>query len=422
MEKINDRNDIELMAPAGSYEALAAAIQNGADAVYFGVEKMNMRARSSFSFGLDELGKIAETCRLAGIRSYLTLNIVMYDNEMGEMRRIIDRAKETGVSAIIASDMSVIEYARSVDMGVHISTQMNISNYESLRYFSRYADVVVLAREMNLEQVGAVHRKVLENKLCGPSGKPVKIELFVHGALCVAISGKCYMSLHETGASANRGECLQTCRKAYTVKNKETGHELDIDHEYIMSPKDLSTIHFLNKIIDSGVSVLKIEGRARGPEYVATVTACYDEAIKAFCNGRFEENLIAAWQDRLATVYNRGFWDGYYLGRKLGEWTPRYGNRADMRKVYAGKVLNYYTNSKVAEVLIEAGSLKTGEKILFIGPTTGVVESSITELRVDDLTVPEAPKGTSCTLPVKDFLRRSDKLYRWVESKHIQQQ
>lgn len=417
-----NRKDFELLAPAGSRESLRAAIQAGADAVYFGAGKLNMRARSSRLFRVDELPAVVGLCHEQGVRAYLTLNVIVYDHELDEVHRIIDRAREAGIDAIIATDWAVITYARSVGMEVHLSTQVNISNIEAVSYFSGLADVMVLARELSLEQVKNLKRLMDERNIRGPSGNPVRLEIFVHGALCMAVSGKCYLSLHEMNASANRGECLQTCRKPYTVINRETGYELDVDHEYIMSPKDLMTIHFLNKILDAGVRVLKIEGRARGPEYVKTVTACYHEALDAYCQGDYSEENIRIWKKRLATVFNRGFWDGYYLGQRLGEWSGRYGSRATMRKIRVGKVSNYYTKLRVVEVKLESGVLKNNEKVLFIGPTTGVVETTVQDLRVDDVPVKEASKGTICTFRVNEALRRSDQVYRWVDARFAVQQ
>jgi len=417
-----NRKDFELLAPAGSRESLRAAIQAGADAVYFGVEKLNMRARSSQQFRLDELEAVVGLCHEHRVRAYLTLNVIVYDHELDEVRRIIDRARDAGIDAIIATDMAVIAYARSAGLEVHLSTQVNISNIETVIFFSGLADVMVLARELSLEQVKNLHRLMEEQNILGPSGKPVRLEIFVHGALCMAVSGKCYLSLHEMDSSANRGKCLQTCRKPYTVINRETGYELDVDHEYIMSPKDLMTIHFLNKILDAGVRVLKIEGRARGPEYVKTVTACYNEALDAYCQGDYSEEKIRLWKERLATVFNRGFWDGYYLGQKLGEWSGRYGSRATMRKIRVGKVSNYYTKLRVVEVRLESGALRNNEKVLFIGHTTGVVETFVKGLRVDDMAVEEASKGMICTFRVDEPLRRSDQVYRWVEARFVMQQ
>ncbi len=416
------RNDFEIMAPVGSYESLMAAIQGGADAVYFGIEKMNMRAHSSNNFTFEDLKKIVSVCGEHHIKTYLTVNTVIYDKELPLMQEIVNAAKDNKVTAIIASDISVINYARSIGVEVHISTQLNVSNIESLKFYSQFADVIVLARELNLDQVSEISKKIKKENITGPSGKLVKIEMFVHGALCMAISGKCYLSLHEKNYSANRGACLQTCRKAYTVTEKESGNQLDIDNEYIMSPKDLSTIKFLNKVLDSGVTVLKIEGRARPPEYVKTVSECYNEAIHAYLEGTFNEEKIDRWTERLSTVFNRGFWDGYYLGQKLGEWSHKYGSRATKRKLYIGKTTNYFTKIKVAEFLIETYDLKVGDEILVIGPTTGVVQLSVPEIRVDLKNTEIAEKGMRCSVPIETLIRRSDKVYKIVDSDKVKQQ
>ncbi len=416
------RNDFEIMAPVGSYESLMAAIQGGADAVYFGIEKMNMRAHSSNNFTFEDLKKIVSVCGEHHIKTYLTVNTVIYDKELPLMQEIVNAAKDNKVTAIIASDISVINYARSIGVEVHISTQLNVSNIESLKFYSQFADVIVLARELNLDQVSEISKKIKKENITGPSGKLVKIEMFVHGALCMAISGKCYLSLHEKNYSANRGACLQTCRKAYTVTEKESGNQLDIDNEYIMSPKDLSTIKFLNKVLDSGVTVLKIEGRARPPEYVKTVSECYNEAIHAYLEGTFNEEKIDRWTERLSTVFNRGFWDGYYLGQKLGEWSHKYGSRATKRKLYIGKTTNYFTKIKVAEFLIETYDLKVGDEILVIGPTTGVVQLSVPEIRVDLKNTEIAEKGMRCSVPIETLIRRSDKIYKIVDSDKVKQQ
>lgn len=416
------RSDIEIMSPVGSYESLQAAIQGGASSVYFGVGRLNMRSKSSFNFTLDDLATIVQKCRHHDIRTYLTVNTVLYDEELDDMRRIVDAARKHGITAIIASDLAVIQYARSVGMEVHISTQVNITNLESLRFFAAYADVMVLARELNLEQVKKIAQAIRQENITGPSGQLVQLELFIHGALCMAISGKCYLSLHEKNYSANRGQCLQTCRKSYIVTEKQSGNELEVDHEYIMSPKDLSTIHFLNKILDAGVTVLKIEGRARSPEYVKTVTECYREAVDAWFEGTYNEEKIGQWQRRLATVFNRGFWDGYYLGQRLGEWSHRYGSRATKRKIYIGQITNYYKRIQVAELLAKANTVAVDDEILIIGPTTGVVQTHVKEIRVDDRQVEETPRGIPCSLPVEDTVRRSDKLYKLVDADQVRQQ
>lgn len=411
-----NRKDIEIMAPAGSYESLMAAIQAGADSVYFGVEQLNMRAASSVNFTLDDLKKISAICRDNNIKNYLTVNVVVFDDEIGQMHRIINAAVESGVSAVIASDLSVINYASVAGIDVHLSTQLNISNTEALKFYSRWADVVVLARELNLSQVKRINSEIMSQNIKGPGGDPVRIEMFVHGALCMAISGKCYLSLHENNTSANRGKCYQTCRKAYLVTEKESGYQLEIDNEYIMSPKDLCTIGFIDKLIDAGVRVFKIEGRARSAEYVKIVTSCYDEAVRAVLDGNYNEERIQGWKSRLSTVFNRGFWDGYYLGRKLGEWNTSYGSRATKRKVYLGKITNYFAKIGVAEIKLENGDLEKGETILFTGPTTGIIEYSVEEIRVDLKETEKALKGEFCSVRISDFLRRSDKVYKWVDS------
>ena len=413
------RKDIEIMSPAGSYESLMAAIQGGADSVYFGVEQLNMRAGSSNNFTLDDLKEIVSICRKNNLKSYLTINVVVYDHEIEQMHRIVDTAVECGVTAIIASDLSVINYAFTAGIEVHLSTQLNITNLEALKFYSQWADVVVLARELNIEQVKKIHNGIREQNIRGPKGELVKIEMFAHGALCMAVSGKCYLSLHENNKSANRGECYQTCRKSYTVTNKESGYELDIDNEYIMSPKDLCTIGFLDRLLDAGVTVLKIEGRARGPEYVKEVSACYNEAVNAIADGSFSREKSDEWTRRLATVFNRGFWDGYYLGQKLGEWNNKYGSSATKRKLYIGKISNYFTKIGVAEIKLENGDLAKGETILITGPTTGVIEYTVEEIRVDLKETEKALKGEICSIPSADYLRRSDKVFKWVDEKEI---
>ncbi|MEA3316548.1 MAG: peptidase U32 family protein [Bacteroidota bacterium] len=420
--RVENRKDIEIMSPVGSYESLMGAIQAGADSVYFGIEKLNMRAHSSNNFTFDDLKKIGEICEENNVKTYLTVNIIVYDKELQLMREVIDAAKKYNVTAIIASDISTIQYARSINVEVHISTQVNITNTESLKFYSHFADVVVLARELNLEQIAEISKYIKEKNIVGPSGNLVKIELFVHGALCMAVSGKCYLSLHEKNSSANRGACMQTCRKSYIVTEKESGNELEIDNEYIMSPKDLLTIHFLNKILDAGVSILKIEGRARPAEYVKTVTECYSEGVYAYINKNFSEKKITNWKKRLASVFNRGFWDGYYLGQKLGEWSHKYGSRATKRKLKIGKGTNYFSKIKVAEILIESYSLSVGDEILITGPTTGVVQLKVPEIRVDDKKVETAKKGERCSIPIKDLIRRSDKVYKIVDADKVKQQ
>jgi putative protease len=410
------REDIEIMAPAGSYESLMAAIQGGADSVYFGAEQLNMRAASSNNFTTEDLRKIVDICRNNGLKSYLTVNVVVYDSEIVKMRQLVDAAAESGITAIIASDQSVINYAHSKGVEVHLSTQLNITNTDAIKFYSLWADVAVLARELNLEQVRFIADEIEKNNIRGPKGELIKLEMFVHGALCMAISGKCYLSLHEYGKSANRGECYQICRRSYVVTDRETGYELGVDNEYIMSPKDLCTIGFIDKIIDAGVRVLKIEGRARSAEYVKTVASCYDEAVKAVAAGTFSKEKADGWTARLATVFNRGFWDGYYLGQKMGEWTSRYGSSATKRKVYLGKVTNYFAKIGVAEILLENGELEKGETILITGPTTGAVEYTIGEIRVDLNDTEKALKGEFCSIKSENYLRRSDKVYKWIDA------
>ena len=413
-----DRNDFEIMAPVGSRESLAAAIQAGADSIYFGIENLNMRARSASTFSIDDLKEIARTCGEHGMKSYLTVNTIIYDQDIPLMRTIVDAAHEAGISAIIAADVAVMTYARSIGQEVHLSTQLNISNTEALRFYAQFADVVVLARELNLEQVAEIHRAIVEEHICGPSGQPVRIEMFCHGALCMAVSGKCYLSLHQMNHSANRGACMQVCRRSYLVRDKETDAELEIDNQYIMSPKDLKTIHFLNKMMDAGVRVFKIEGRARGPEYVRTIVECYKEAIRAYLDGTFTDEKIEDWNRRLATVFNRGFWDGYYLGQRLGEWTHHYGSDATERKIYVGKGVKYFSNLGVAEFLVEAAELNAGDKLLVTGPTTGALFLTADEMRVDLRPVPTVHKGEHFSIKC-DKIRPSDKLYKLVSTEEL---
>ena len=405
------------MAPVGSYESLAAAIQGKADSIYFGMEGLNMRSRSSNNFNISDLYQIAEKCRKHRIKSYLTVNTIIYDNDLAQMRQIIDAAKEAGISAVIAADVAVMAYARKSGVEVHLSTQLNISNIESLRFYAQFADVVVLARELNLEQVKEIHNQIVEEQIKGPSGKLIRIEMFCHGALCMAVSGKCYLSLHEMNASANRGACNQICRRGYIVKDKESEIELEIDNQYIMSPKDLKTIHFLNKMLDAGVEVFKIEGRARGPEYVRTVTECYKEAILAYSDNSFSQEKIENWDIRLKRVFNRGFWDGYYLGQRLGEWSNKYGNVATERKMQIGKVIKYFSKLGVAEFLIETQSLSEGENLLITGPTTGALFLKAEDIRVDLKTVEAAVKGDRFSMKVPEKVRPSDKLFKLISSK-----
>ncbi len=407
------------MAPVGSYESLAAAIQAGAGSVYFGVEGLNMRSRSSNNFTLVDLRAIAEKAHRHGVKTYLTVNTIIFDHELDKLHDTIRAAKEAGISAIIASDISAILFARSIGVEVHISTQVNITNIEAVKFYAQFADVVVLAREMDMEKVTEISRQIKAQDIRGPKGELVQLEMFVHGALCMAVSGKCYLSLHEMNSSANRGSCMQTCRRAYTVTDKETGAELEVDNEYIMSPKDLKTIHFLNKLLDAGVSVLKVEGRARAPEYVKTVVECYREAVDAYFSGEFTDERIAQWDSRLNTVFNRGFWDGYYLGQRLGEWSKNYGSLATERKVYLGKGMNYFPNIGVAEFKMETGTLRVGDKILVTGPSTGVVELTVDEIRVDLKPVDETQKGELFSVKLPEKIRRSDKLYKIVSASEV---
>ena len=413
------KKDIEIMAPVGSYESLMAAIQGGAGSVYFGVEHLNMRSRSANNFSLDDLRKIVETASKYGVKTYLTLNVEIFDGEIQQMHEVLEAAKEAGVSAAIAADISVIQYARSIGLEVHISTQVNITNIEAVKFYANFADVVVLAREMNIGRVWEINKQIEEQQVRGPGGELVRLEMFVHGALCMAISGKCYLSLHEMNSSANRGSCLQTCRRAYTVTDKETGAELEIDNEYIMSPKDLKTIHFLNKILDAGVSVLKIEGRARSPEYVKTTVECYHEAAEAWQKNEFTPEKIEDWNRRLGTVFNRGFWDGYYLGQRLGEWSANYGSQATKRKLYLGKCTNYFTKIQVAEFKLETNNLKVGDEIIVTGPTTGVVQTKVKEIRFDLKPVAEGLKGQRVSVAIDTKLRRADKLFKMVDAKEV---
>jgi len=409
------RSEIELLAPAGSYESLTAAWQGGADAVYFGIENLNMRARSSFNFKMNDLKHIAAFANEHKMKAYLALNTLIYDEDIALAKEIIDAVKESGINAIIASDQSVLAYAKARNVAVHLSTQLNISNSEALKFYSAYAEVVVLARELNLNQIHKISTEITEENFTGPSGKEIRIELFIHGALCMAISGKCYLSLHQYNKSANRGECLQACRRDYLVQEKETGKELAIENSYIMSPKDLCTIDFLDQILDAGVSVLKIEGRARSAEYVKTVTSCYNEAINAIIEGTYNAEKTEAWKKRLSSVFNRGFWDGYYLGQKLGEWSEVYGSKAEKRKVYIGYIKNYFSKLNVAEIQVESDKLSVGDEGLIIGSTTGVHEFRVIELREKNINVEEVTKGSVISMPVESLVRRSDKVYKLVQ-------
>lgn len=410
---MHNRKDFEIMAPVGSWESLTAAWQGGADAIYFGIEGLNMRSKSSVNFTLDDLHTIAGWCREHGMKSYLTVNTVVYDSDIDYMHKIVDAAREAQISAVIASDMATILYARSVGVEVHISTQVNVSNSEAVKFYAQYADVMVMARELNLDQVKRIHDNILAGDVRGPHGEPVRIEMFCHGALCMAISGKCYLSLHETNSSANRGACRQICRRSYVVTDRDTGDELAIDNKYIMSPKDLKTIHFMNKMIDAGVRVFKIEGRARGAEYVRTVVSCYNEAINSIIDGTYGDDKIADWNERLARVFNRGFWDGYYLGQRLGEWTSKYGSSATRVKQYAAKGIRYFTKLGVAEFLMEAGELRVGDEVIITGPTTGAVPVTVDEIRVDLKPVERTVKGEHFSIKVGEKVRPSDKLFVW---------
>ena len=405
------RSDFEIMAPVGSRESLYAAFQAGADAVYFGVGKLNMRAHSANAFTIDDLREIAELCREKGVKSYLTVNTIVYDEELDEMRRIVDAAKSAGISAIIASDAAVLGYAEKAGVEVHLSTQMNISNTEALRFYAAYADVAVLARELNLKQVKRIHDAIVSEPILGPSGQPMRIEMFCHGALCLAVSGKCFMSLGTRGESANRGQCLQTCRRSYLVKDKTRDIELEVDNEYIMSPKDLKTIGFLDRMIDAGVRVFKIEGRARGPEYVRTVVECYDEAIRTYIAGEWDESCRTKWDAKLAAVFNRGFWEGYYLGAPVADITNGYGTKATEKKFYVGKCVNFFAKPSNAEFVLEAGGFKKGEKLLITGPTTGAVYAEPSEIFADEKPADSFEKKDDITFKVPERVRPGDKLY-----------
>lgn len=403
------------MAPVGSYESLMAAIHAGADSVYFGIEGLNMRSKSANNFTTEDLYKIATICREHDVKSYLTVNTIIYDEDLVLMRQIIDAAKDAQVSAIIAADVAPMLYARAIGGEVHLSTQLNITNVEALRFYAQFADVVVLARELNMTQVANIHRAILEEPITGPAGEPIRIEMFAHGALCMAVSGKCYLSLHEHGKSANRGSCSQVCRRAFEVRDKQSGTVLEVDNQYIMSPKDLKTIHFLNKMLDAGVRVLKIEGRARGPEYVDAVVRAYREAVDTYCAGRFDQEAVSRWDARLGEVFNRGFWDGYYLGQRIGEWTPNYGSSATKQKVYSAKVTKYFSKIGVAEILVESGTLRVGQEVIITGPTTGLVRFEIGELRLDLESTEVIEKGSLASLPVPDKVRPGDRLYIFAD-------
>lgn len=416
-----NKNNIEIMAPVGSYESLQAAIQAGAGSIYFGVGKLNMRARSASNFTIDDLKNIVSICNEHNIKSYLTVNTIVFDDEIDDLKMILDSAKAAGITAIIASDMAVLQLAKARGIEIHISTQQNITNIEAVKFFSQFADVMVLAREMNLEKVKSISQQIKLQNITGPNGQLVRLEMFVHGALCMAVSGKCYLSLHQMNESANRGNCMQVCRRAYSVKEKELGFELEVDNQYIMSPKDLKTIHFLNKILDAGVSVLKIEGRARSAEYVKTVVGCYHEAVEAYFDNSFTDEKTADWNKRLGEVFNRGFWDGYYLGQRLGEWSKNYGSQASTKKIYIGKALNYFANINVGEFKIESQQLNVGDRIMIIGPSTGVIDMVVPEIRVDLKPVDSVTKGEICSIMTPEKVRRSDKVYKVVDSNLIKE-
>lgn len=404
------------MAPVGSWESLAAALDAGADAVYFGIEGLNMRSRSSANFTADDMERIAATCTERGVKTYLTVNTVIYDSDILLMREIIDRAKRAGISAVIASDIAAISYCVKVGQEVHISTQVNVTNIEAVRFYAAWADVMVLARELNLDQVAEISRQIEAEGITGPAGRPIRLEMFCHGALCMAVSGKCYMSLHEMNSSANRGACNQICRRSYTVRDRETGEELDIENQYIMSPKDLCTIGFLDKMVSAGVRVFKIEGRARGPEYVGETVRCYSEALQAICDSTYSPELVEKWEERLRKVFNRGFWDGYYLGRRLGEWSAKYGSSATRTKRYIAKATRYFSRLGVAEFRMEAGELAVGDEVIITGPTTGALILKAEELRTDDGPAGKVGKGDLFSMPVPQKVRLSDRLYLWEET------
>lgn len=413
---MNQIADYEIMAPVGSHDSLAAALKAGADSVYFGIEKLNMRAHSASAFTIDDLREIAATCNAQGVKTYLTVNTIIYGEDIPLMHEIVDAAKEAGISAVIASDVAVMTYCNRIGQEVHLSTQLNISNIEALKFYAQFADVVVLARELNLDQVAEIYQQIEEQHICGPSGQQIRIEMFCHGALCMAISGKCYMSLDNTGRSANRGECMQICRRSYLVTDRETGIELEIDNKYIMSPKDLKTVRFIDRMMKSGVRVFKIEGRARGPEYVKTVVECYKEAIQSVLDGTFTEEKKDEWDERLATVFNRGFWDGYYQGQRLGEWNSHYGSCATERKVYVGKGMKYFSKLGVAEFSCEACEFSVGDKMLITGPTTGALYVTVEEIHDDTHAVTTAQKGTRVSFKVPEKVRPSDKLFKIIKN------
>ena len=411
-----DIQEYEIMAPVGSRESLAAAIQAGAGSIYFGIGQLNMRSHSANHFTIEDLKEIAETCNERGIKTYLTVNTVIYGEDINAMREIIDAAKAANITAVIVSDVAVMVYCRQVGMEVHLSTQLNISNIEALKFYAQFADVAVLARELNMEQVAEIYRQIEEQDIRGPRGELVRIEMFCHGAFCMAISGKCYMSLHDSNRSANRGHCTQICRRSYTVTDNETGNQLEIDNKYIMSPKDLKTIRFIDKMMKAGVRVFKIEGRARGPEYVYEVVTCYKEAIQSVLDGTYTEEKKDKWDERLSTVFNRGFWDGYYQGQRLGEWTKNYGNKATEKKVLVGKVMKYFSKLGVAEIAVEASEIEKEQKMLITGPTTGIMKFDASEIRYDLKPVEKAEKGWRVSVPVPDKVRPNDKVYKLLKT------
>ena len=416
MSKALEQKTVELLSPAGSYEALMAAIKAGCNSVYFGVEQLNMRARSTNNFRTEDLDQIASICKSNNVKSYLTLNTVMYDHDINLMKRIVDRAKESGITALIASDHAVLNYAKKSGVEIHISTQANISNIDTVEFYASYADVMVLAREVSLKQVAEITRLIKNRNITGPKGNLIEIEIFAHGALCMAVSGKCYLSLHSDFASANRGACIQNCRRSYVVTDKESGTEFEVDNEYIMSAKDLCTIGFLDKIMEAGVAVLKIEGRGRAADYVHTVTACYREALDSWKQGTYNSEKIAAWMQRLATVYNRGFWDGYYLGRTMGEWNNEYGSNATKKKVYVGRGVKYFEKAGIAEILMESHQLSSGDEIIITGPTTGYIHHILTDMMVAGTNVSVAKKGETFTTPLPEKIRSSDKIYKLIDA------
>lgn len=411
-----DIQEYEIMAPVGSRESLAAAIQAGAGSIYFGIGQLNMRSHSANHFTIEDLKEIAETCNERGIKTYLTVNTVIYGEDINAMREIIDAAKAANITAVIVSDVAVMVYCRQVGMEVHLSTQLNISNIEALKFYAQFADVAVLARELNMEQVAEIYRQIEEQDIRGPRGELVRIEMFCHGAFCMAISGKCYMSLHDSNRSANRGQCTQICRRSYTVTDNETGNQLEIDNKYIMSPKDLKTIRFIDKMMKAGVRVFKIEGRARGPEYVYEVVTCYKEAIQSVLDGTYTEEKKDKWDERLSTVFNRGFWDGYYQGQRLGEWTKNYGNKATEKKVLVGKVMKYFSKLGVAEIAVEASEIEKEQNMLITGPTTGIMKFDASEIRYDLKPVGKAEKGWRVSVPVPDKVRPNDKVYKLLKT------